>query len=396
MWASIFAIVVTAIVMVVVVAASLSVACCRRSNAVQDDLEAACGDGTTNFSSTPQVSKPQADVFYGHRHPHVLARDELQESHGNHTSVDDGESDFDSMYFQSPSNDVNVASLEQQNVTIIDNICSSPVEENDQPRCNSLVVNNYTDSGESDSDSEHPTHFCDSDVTSYSNSWGEAYTPSPDAAGSGSRISTDNNCSGIPDHITSYIADFIIPSFKDQRNGNQFAVVLLLSNDDFKSIDKVKLVPSDDDGKPLLDVGQTTIPAVNEYCNYIAARPVLTKSPARRRHSEREIFERRDLYCGSRFDELWRMYGMRYNRQPDHILLYSFFLPCRDCTDIIIKKLRRWNGLYAVTPVYLVHTTFWKKEDSSQRELNRNELVKAGIIVQQVKYDKFIPKQYTH
>lgn len=53
----------------------------------------------------------------------------------------------------------------------------------------------------------------------------------------------------LPESIRTYIVNSLIPSFMDQRAGNQFAVALLLSERDYQNINKVKLSPSDIDGK---------------------------------------------------------------------------------------------------------------------------------------------------
>ena len=81
----------------------------------------------------------------------------------------------------------------------------------------------------------------------------------------------------LPQSIKTYIANILIPYFMDQRAGNQFAVVLLLSKTDYQNINKVKLSPSNIDGKPQVDNSQRALPPCTQYCNYIVLVQVYVK-----------------------------------------------------------------------------------------------------------------------
>ena len=190
--------------------------------------------------------------------------------------------------------------------------------------------------------------------------------------------------------IRAYIADVVIPMFMGQRNRYQFAVVILLSKKDCQNISKVRFIPSDHQGKPLIDISQPTMPPCGKYHNYIVARPTLDGSSSR--HSEVEIFGNSNYSNSGRFDQLWNAYVTYHLSAPDYVLIYSWNLPCSNCTDTIIMSLR--NAKYKSATVFLAHTIKWGGELSSQHDLNQEKLVREGIIVQEVEYAPRIKKLY--
>ena len=233
--------------------------------------------------------------------------------------------------------------------------------------------------------SNHDTHNCGIIL-------GPASTPSTDFQhGDIPLISLGppaNSPSLSIDTISHYIADVVIPRFVDHRNGYQFAVVILLSENDCRNIYKVKFIPCDHQGNPLVDASQCTMPPCIQYCNYIVARPTL-RAPMHC-HSEVEIFG--DRSNTSRFDLLWNAYVKHHLAAPDYILMYSWNLPCSNCTDTIIQSLR--NAKYKSAKVIVAHTIKWRGEPSSQHDLSEEKLVRESIIVQEVKYPHRITKSY--
>lgn len=193
---------------------------------------------------------------------------------------------------------------------------------------------------------------------------------------------------GLPLNVKSYISDIVIPYFMDQRAGFQFAVVVLLSETDFQNLNKVKLIPSGVDGKPQIDNSQRTMPPSAEYCNYIVARPTISE----RVHSEKEIFGKHEDSKNSRFDELWNAYCLHHPLQPKYILIYSWNLPCEDCSNWIIRSLKK--SPYECATVFIAHTSEWRDESASQRQKNKEKLRDHGIIVEEVQYQIHICKQY--
>ena len=184
----------------------------------------------------------------------------------------------------------------------------------------------------------------------------------------------------LPDNFHSFITATIIPSFKQQRlTGNQFAVVVLLSEKDLHDIFGTTFVPSNG-GKPLLDNSHPSMPhnAIN-YGNYIVARPSSCSW-----HSEEEIFGYSSI--NSPFSQLWTAYEKLNHSPPKCVLLYSWQLPCSRCTDVIIRSLN--DNMYRVrcTSVIVAHTIYWKSESEDKRRENKEKLKKERINVVQVPY----------
>ena len=202
----------------------------------------------------------------------------------------------------------------------------------------------------------------------------------------------DREAFALPESIRTYVVDSLIPSFMDQRAGNQFAVVLLLSETDYQNINEVKLSPSDINGKPEIDNSLRALPQRTElYCNYIVARPTIAEGI----HSEREIFDigSTDYSTNSRFNELWDAYCRQHKQvYPKYILIYSWNLPCENCTDLIIKSLQR--SPYNSAVVIVVYTCVWKEEDTPQRQRSKDRMINQGIFVEEVAYPKFISKSF--
>ena len=180
----------------------------------------------------------------------------------------------------------------------------------------------------------------------------------------------------LPDNFHSFITATIIPSFKQQRlTGNQFAVVVLLSEKDLYNICGTTFVPSNG-GQPLLNNSHPSMPhnAIN-YGNYIVARPSSSSW-----HSEEEIFGYSSI--NSPFSQLWTAYVRRNDSTPKCVLLYTWNLPCSRCTDVIIRSLN--DSMYSSTSVIVAHTTYWQRESGEGHRRNKEKLVKQNITVVQV------------
>ena len=177
---------------------------------------------------------------------------------------------------------------------------------------------------------------------------------------------------------------FVIPSFKDQRLYEyQFAVLLLLSEEDFRNITNMTIHPSNGFGQPILDNTYTSMPQGN-YDNYIVARP-----DNNNRHSEEVIFGIHST-ANTPFEKLWRAYVEKHNAPPKHILLYSWNQPCSRCTEAIIRALE--ESPYHRTEAIVVHTRYWQLEDEEKSKRNRDRLISRNIAVKQV----VCPRQVEH
>ena len=187
----------------------------------------------------------------------------------------------------------------------------------------------------------------------------------------------------LPDNFHSFITAIIIPSFKQQRlTGNQFAVVVLLSEKDLYNICGTTFVPSNG-GQPLLDNSHPSMPHnTTHYGNYIVARPNSSW------HSEEEIFGKYSSH-DSPFSQLWSAYEKLNHSPPKCVLLYTWNLPCSRCTDVIIRSLN--DNMYRCTSVILAYSTYWQKELEGQRIENKEKLKKENIAVEEVQFPIFIP-----
>ena len=187
----------------------------------------------------------------------------------------------------------------------------------------------------------------------------------------------------LPDNFSRFIIDIIFPFFEKQRlTANQFAVVVLLSEDDIDNICGTIFVPSNG-GQPTLNNSHPSMPhSASHYGNYIVARPNSSW------HSEEEIFGK-CFSINSHFCELWTAYTRRNHSPPKCVLLYSWNLPCSRCTDVIIRSLN--DNMYRCTSVIVTYSTYWQKELEGQCLENKEKLRKENIAVEEVRYPKFIP-----
>ena len=187
----------------------------------------------------------------------------------------------------------------------------------------------------------------------------------------------------LPNNFSRFIIDIIVPFFNEQRlTANQFAVVVLLSEDDIDNICGTRFVPSNG-GKPLLNKYHPSMPhSASHYGNYIVACPNSSW------HSEEEIFGKYSSH-DSPFSQLWTAYVRRNGSPPKCVLLYSWNLPCSRCTDVIIRSLN--NNMYRCTSAIVAYSTYWQKELGGQYAQNKEKLKKENIVVKEVPHPEFIP-----
>ena len=184
----------------------------------------------------------------------------------------------------------------------------------------------------------------------------------------------------LPNNFHNFITATIIPSFEKQHlTRYQFAVLVLLSEKDFNNICDTTFVPSYG-GQPLLDKYHPSMP--KNAINYIAARPSSDGC-----HSEEEIFGKYSS-INSPFSQLWSAYVRHNGSPPKCVLLYSWQLPCTQCTGIIIRSLN--DDTYSCTSVIVAHTIFWRSESEDEHRKNTEKLKKESITVVQVQYPEYL------
>ena len=194
----------------------------------------------------------------------------------------------------------------------------------------------------------------------------------------------------LPRNFRSFINDTIIPFFKDQRTTDtyQFAVLLLLSEEDMEDLTQMAFTPRDYLGHLFVNKDHPSMPSDRaSYGNYIVARP-----RSNNYHSEEEIFKNYYSFNNdSPFKHLWNAYVRRNNGTlPKCILLYSWNLPCCGCTDLIIRSLEEHP--YNTTSIIVAHTTYWKWSESELvLRQNIEKLKKKNISVHHVMYPANLP-----
>ena len=171
--------------------------------------------------------------------------------------------------------------------------------------------------------------------------------------------------------LDKLITEIVIPSTEEQRNKWQFATLMLLTAKETKEY-AFSYKPFQNGGRPKLYKNETSSPKMDEFNNYIIARPEDIRGDTK--HAEEMILEN--------FDELWEAYkNKNSNQTPASIMLYSWIMPCEDCTEAIIKELSNLG-----IPVTIVYTIPWRKKGKQiQGKKSRKRLKDNGISVEHVR-----------
>ena len=154
---------------------------------------------------------------------------------------------------------------------------------------------------------------------------------------------------GAPNDFDNFIRHVIVPKFEKQRlygRQNQFAVLVLVTDEDLRNISQMKFHPYD---PPIINNDNLSMPDnEKEYHNYIVARPDINAN----HHAEKEIFEH--------LDQLWNGF-MRHSRgiPPKCFILYSWNFPCTKCTQLIIDSFNKPR--YKSVSVIVAATAYWEK-----------------------------------
>ena len=166
-------------------------------------------------------------------------------------------------------------------------------------------------------------------------------------------------------NVTEFTARHVIQRFKKQSEKTQFAVLLLLSEE--KTRNNHIHYRSNLHGKPVVDSSKPYMPTSNDFDNYIVARPAEKGT----QHAEQVIFQH--------FKELWQAYYERYKHVPASIYLYSWLMPCTECTGKVIDMQTEKE-----LPVTVVYTGKNFNENATTQKENRDLLKEKGISVYRV------------
>ena len=172
----------------------------------------------------------------------------------------------------------------------------------------------------------------------------------------------------------------IIDKFNGQREvGDQFAVVVLSRERELRDFGRMTFRPCDHTHNPFVNCQHIFYPPRQHYGNYVVARP------GRRFWYESVHAE---MIILSEMDSLLEAYRRAEGCDPTYILLYSWMMPCSECTSAIIT-LR--GSLSMNSQIVVAYTIDWKGISEEENDYNRDWLYAAGIIVQKVEYDFVLP-----
>ena len=173
----------------------------------------------------------------------------------------------------------------------------------------------------------------------------------------------------------NFIAQRVIPGFEGQRRQRyQFAVLLLVPESALNNINLMSLQPNDYyNQQPLVNNINASSPNRQHYRNYVAARP------EGGRHSEVTLLEE--------LPHLWKAFVASYHVIPSYIILYSWMMPCPECTERLCRDQTLQNTNASVIVAYTID---WKEVSYDDNERSRLTLQAAGINVEEVKYDPYL------
>ena len=173
------------------------------------------------------------------------------------------------------------------------------------------------------------------------------------------------NISAEPDsNFNEFITSRVIPKFEKIRvlGFYQFAVLILVPlNEELQDVKFTPPLPNAPSDNQLWPVNIPQFPQ-----NYIAA------CPKHGVHSEVRILEH--------FKQLWNRIK---HTPPSQIILYSWIMPCEDCTQKIIQTFRQ--SPFNSTSVIIAYTIEYYKETDRQAIVNRKQLETHGFYVRHVK-----------
>ncbi len=158
---------------------------------------------------------------------------------------------------------------------------------------------------------------------------------------------------------------------EDQRENYQFAYLLLLNVNEPEN--GSFLYKPSKNGSPYVNSNEPFLPPKDKFHNYIIARPM--QKGDRRKHAEEIILDE--------FNDLWDSYlQINSNQRPKSIVLYSWIMPCSECTEKIINTLSRLG-----VPVYIAYTISYKRKETKQQQKDsRKRITSSRMTIEKVEY----------
>ena len=169
---------------------------------------------------------------------------------------------------------------------------------------------------------------------------------------------------------------YLVPDFQKgglvEQGNQQFAVAILQPG---KAWMRFLYDPSvkNDGEKPIINANNPlSPPGANNLGNYLAARPNMGV------HSETQILQHiDDLYNG-----YVQMRKSKVPTKPQALLLYSWIVPCKTCTDALYDKLTK-DSKFKSIPIKVIAFTTLGGCSSSNCDVNytRQKFKNSGIEV---------------
>ena len=167
----------------------------------------------------------------------------------------------------------------------------------------------------------------------------------------------------------------VIDLFNGQRlKEDQFAVLIFTAESTLSRMGEIKFQAP----------GHTTYLVDNTYPyfphhnlkNYLVARP----DGDGRHHCEKILLDHED--------QLWDAYTEDHPTGPKCIILYSWLLPCSECTSEILTYHTRTRP---AVKLIVVFTSGWRRQSNSVNLNNIARMQDADIDVHQVSYSRTLP-----
>ena len=148
--------------------------------------------------------------------------------------------------------------------------------------------------------------------------------------------------------LPTFIQNMIDRFYHQREAGRAQFGFLVLGNPD-ESILTMNAIPNDGHGNPIVDNTQPLSPAnPSLYVNYVAARPETVPQLEDAIHAEDHLL--------GELRRLWNNYRNYFRQTPAFMLLYSWIMPCPDCTNLILNYFQAAPFVH-VDRRYVVHST---------------------------------------
>lgn len=157
----------------------------------------------------------------------------------------------------------------------------------------------------------------------------------------------------------------VISKFQEQRvEGDQFAVLFLVSESDIRNIGSTQFHNPHNNG----DLTNNVVPfwpPDDQWDNYIVARVDKESFPGTSIHSEMMLLNRAHKLC--------ECYNRINHTKPYFIILFSWMMPCRHCTDYLIHTFFKGPNasIFGQKQVIVAYTIDWKKDYENVEESRR-------------------------